>query len=144
MEEEPVRLNNILDKLLMVFSFTELEVLMHQMVDPLDCQSTVEMAEALEKNMDLLKNKQEDVLASFQGDRENVENYVENPSNFSQAQWEAIQHVKEAMNNYEREIDIALESGKIRQEIDDGRKKLKSSRRERMKRFKARKKWIPM
>ena len=144
MSEEKPSLKHILDDLFEMFPFTELKGLVKEMVDPLDCKDTQEVIDALQKNMDLLRTKEAHAMGDHNIDAGSIYGYVENPSNFSKEQWGAIERTKQAIRDYEREVDAALESGQIEKVVVDGKKAMRSRRRQRMKRFKKRKKWIPM
>ncbi|MFT4553664.1 MAG: hypothetical protein ACI9S8_002305 [Chlamydiales bacterium] len=144
MKEESPSLKHVLDDLLEMFPFTELKDLVKEMVDPLNCKDTQEVIDALQKNMELLRTKETHAMGDRNVDANEVYGFVENPSNFSKEQWGAIEKTKQAIRDYEREVDIALESGQIQQVVVDGKKAMRSRRRQRMKRFTKRKKWIPM
>jgi hypothetical protein len=144
MSKKSPSLKNVLDDLLKIFPFTELKEIVKELVDPLSCKDTQEMVDILQKNMNLLKTRQTHALGDNDIDKSSVYGFIENPSNFSKEQWGAIERTKQAIREYEREVDLALESGKIEKVVVDGKKALRSRRRERMKRFKVRKKWIPM
>ena len=135
---------NILDDLLQVFPFPEVISIIEQLEDPLNCKDTAELLDVLERNANILRRKREEVENRYGQDREGVQGYVDNPNNFSNTQWKAIQKTKQSIRDYEREMDMALETGKIRQVVVEGRKKLKSRRKDRMRRFRNRKKWISM
>lgn len=144
MSEKSPSLKHVLDELFEMFPFSELKDLVKEMVDPLDCKDTQEVIDALQKNMELLRTKETFALGGQSIDKNDVYGFVENPSNFSKEQWGAIEKTKQAIRDYEREVDIALESGQIEKVVVDGKKAMRSRRRQRMKRFKKRKKWIPM
>ena len=137
-------LKYILDDLFEMFPFAEFKEIIRELIDPLDCKDTQEMMDALQSNMDVLRAKETHSLGGDDVDKSSILGYVENPSNFSKEQWSAIERTKQAVREYEREVDLALESGEIRKVVVDAKKALKSRRRQRMKRFKIRKKWIPM
>jgi hypothetical protein len=142
--DEKLEMVNILNNLLEVFPFPELQGLVRKMKDPLHCKDTAEVLEALQDNIEMLKEKEQVFKGHTNADTSQVQSYVSNPSNFSKAQWEAIQKTKEDFHKYERNVDIALESGEIRQVAIDERKENKKKRKKKSKRFKKRKNWIEM
>ena len=142
-DDEVLRLNGILDDLLRMFPFHELQSVLGSMRDPLDCKNTAELMEVIEKNMELIKEKEEFYLKSdVNHDRSSIKNYMANPNNFSKEQWEAIEDTRKRMRAYEREVDYALETGQIEVVGVDKKKKEKKSKRKRMKKFNRRKKWM--
>ncbi len=142
--EKRSEMANILDNLLKAFPLPELENLVHSMKDPLKCKDTADLMEVLQANVDMLKSKKESFKEHADIDTSAVKGYIANPNNFTKEQWEAIQKTKEHFRQYEREVDMALESGEIRQVVIEERKLLKKKRKKRSKRFKKRKNWIEM
>lgn len=145
MPKERPSLKYVLDDLFKVFPFPDLGMALKDLKDPFECENTAELVLALRDNLEALERKEVEVLSEdLNRDRDYVNKYMENRDNFNDTQWEAIQKTRQAINEFERELEHALESGDIKYVEFDASQETRKKRRKRMKRFKGRKKWISL
>jgi len=136
-------LKDILKDLLAIFPFPQIIDLVEQLDDPLDSKDTAQLLDIVQKNIDLLEKKQSLIERAYPHDEKILNSYMENPNNFSNEQWKAISQTKQAIFDYQKRVDMAVETGAIRQVAIEG-KKTKKRKKKSQKRFKQRKKWISM
>ncbi len=144
MSKEDQSLQRIINELLEVFPFPDLERLVYSMKEPMKCNDTAEMLDAIQSNLDLLKKEEAKQLSGGSSfEKESVLSFINNPSNFTRQQWKAISKTKELIRSYERDVDAALESGEIKAvPIEEQQKRLAKRKKRRSKRFRKRKKWM--
>lgn len=136
-------LKDILKDLLALFPLPQVVDLVEQLQDPLESKDTAQLMEIIQRNLDLLEKKQDLLERDFPHDDRSLHAYMENPNNFSKDQWNAISQTKQAIFDYQKKVDMAIETGAIRQVALEGKKTSRRKKRP-QKRFKQRKKWISM
>ena len=145
-EGETVHLKDVLKSLFEVFPFADLQMMMGQMRDLMDCEDTALMAEAVRNNLQLLREKEASLSKEGTNqDKSFLDAYMDNPDNFSQAQWEAIQNTRKMLRAYQRQVDFAVESGHIKTATVDPFKKKPVAKAKPLKdRRSKHKKWIQL
>ena len=87
--------------------------------------------------LDDLNEKAEEIFKRTGMSRDQLEAYSENPNNFTQEQWEALQKVKEACDEYTREARSKI--------TDPEFEKTKTVKRQKQThRFAKKKHWLPL
>ncbi|MFZ0564851.1 MAG: hypothetical protein WAM28_01495 [Chlamydiales bacterium] len=97
-----------------------------------------ELIEKTQDRIDELNEKSEEIFKRIGMDKEQLEVYVSDPSNFTKEQWEALEKVKEACENYKKEAKALLEETQFEKKTPPERRK-KIPRREGKRKY-----WIPL
>ncbi|NGX61774.1 MAG: hypothetical protein K940chlam9_01263 [Chlamydiae bacterium] len=92
-----------------------------------------------QEKLDELNEKAEEIYERTGMSREQLESYSANPNNFSPEQWEALQKVREACENYKTRAAGRLKNFHFEEKIEKRIKKQKQPQR-----FAKKKHWIPL
>lgn len=96
-----------------------------------------EVISKTQKRLDDLNERAEEIFKRTGMTREQLEKYATNPKNFTKEQWESLQKVKEACEEYKK---AAFE----RVGCDESGEKVKKEKKKEPHRFAKKKNWIPL
>lgn len=98
-----------------------------------------DLIDKTQEKLDELNEKAEEIYERTGMNREQLESYASNPNNFNPEQWEALQKVREACENYKMRAQGRLQNFQYEERVEKRTKKQKQPHR-----FAKKKHWIPL
>ena len=108
--------------------------------EPLECKSLDQMLSVIEKLRDKIQARVDKMYTGTNFLRKDVDNFMENPNNFSKIEWKAIEKFKNETEKYVKEFQIASQGAGIREIVKEGRRRAK--KKGKLARLDDSKKWI--
>lgn len=144
LKDENTSLKEIFQGFLKEFYIPEMADFLQQLEDPIQGKNLEEMSARIQRMREMIMRRLDAMYQESSYTKEQIDQYMSNPDNFSRREWDAMRTFQEKMESYSNEFEVSSQGAGIREIVQEGRKR-SMRKKGKLERFEsAKSKWIPM